>query len=187
MDRLPVASDNPMPYMLYKRHLNSKQWKAYRAEVLARDHDQCAVCGKCEDLRVCHRTFERVGQEALDDCATFCWGCADALRAQRQRGVDDLHHQPQRRQRRRTTISILAGLCVCCVLLCFRSLRGPTTCRDGWHSPSIGIRGVCSHHGGVDGSKGTLIFFGSLAAGFTVGRTLKKRQSFAEPGADRCS
>jgi len=135
VDRLPVASDNPMPYMLYKRHLNSKQWKAYRAEVLARDHDQCAVCGKCEDLRVCHRTFERVGQEALDDCATFCWGCADALRAQRQRGVDDLHHQPQRRQRRRTTISILAGLCVFVVCFCVSD-----RCAGQQHAVMGGIR-----------------------------------------------
>ncbi|MGW3769928.1 hypothetical protein [Actinomadura verrucosospora] len=26
----------------------------------------------------------------------------------------------------------------------------PTRCRDGWRSPSIGRRGACSHHGGVD-------------------------------------
>jgi hypothetical protein len=25
-----------------------------------------------------------------------------------------------------------------------------STCRDGWHSPSIGRPGACSHHGGVD-------------------------------------
>jgi hypothetical protein len=25
----------------------------------------------------------------------------------------------------------------------------PATCRDGWGSPSIGLRGACSHHGGV--------------------------------------
>ncbi|RSV14652.1 hypothetical protein CA235_11275 [Sphingomonas sp. ABOLF] len=29
---------------------------------------------------------------------------------------------------------------------------GPTTCRDGWASSSIGSRGACSHHGGVDRS-----------------------------------
>lgn len=31
---------------------------------------------------------------------------------------------------------------------------GPTTCADGWASPSIGRQGACSHHGGVDGSAG---------------------------------
>lgn len=34
---------------------------------------------------------------------------------------------------------------------------GPTRCRDGWHSLSIGERGACSHHGGVDRSRGSLI------------------------------
>jgi hypothetical protein len=27
-----------------------------------------------------------------------------------------------------------------------------TKCRDGWHSPSIGAQGACSHHDGVDRS-----------------------------------
>lgn len=29
-------------------------------------------------------------------------------------------------------------------------LMGPATCRSGYESPSIGIQGACSHHGGVD-------------------------------------
>ena len=28
-------------------------------------------------------------------------------------------------------------------------IAGPSTCRDGWQSSSIGTRGACSHHGGV--------------------------------------
>jgi len=27
--------------------------------------------------------------------------------------------------------------------------RSPPTCMDGWRSPSIGVTGACSHHGGV--------------------------------------
>ncbi len=34
---------------------------------------------------------------------------------------------------------------------------GPTTCRDGWHSPSIGRRGACSHHGGVGLNVGAVL------------------------------
>lgn len=30
------------------------------------------------------------------------------------------------------------------------SAQGPTVCRDGWPSSSIGIQGACSSHGGVD-------------------------------------
>jgi len=61
-------------------------------------------------------------------------------------------------------------------------LLGPTTCRDGWHSPSIGHRGACSWHGGVDHSRDILIFLylaGGAFAGFTfheskIGRSLDK-------------
>lgn len=34
---------------------------------------------------------------------------------------------------------------------------GPTTCRDGWHSPSIGRRGACSHYGGVGLNVGAVL------------------------------
>ena len=53
-------------------------------------------------------------------------------------------------------------------------VAGPVTCRDGWGSPSIGRRGACSHHGGVDRWKESLAFFVSLAvagiAGFKVNK-----------------
>jgi hypothetical protein len=45
-------------------------------------------------------------------------------------------------------------------------LLGPTTCRDGWESPSIGQRGACSHHGGVDRSGDFLVWVaGALGVG----------------------
>lgn len=31
-------------------------------------------------------------------------------------------------------------------------ITGPSVCNDGWRSGSIGIKGACSHHGGVSGS-----------------------------------
>jgi hypothetical protein len=36
------------------------------------------------------------------------------------------------------------------------AIAGAVTCRDGWASGSIGSRSACSHHGGVDRSKGGL-------------------------------
>src|SRR5689334_5394694 len=47
-------------------------------------------------------------------------------------------------------------------------LLGPTTCRDGWASQSIGTRGACSHHGGVDHS-GDFLFWIAAAAGGGAG------------------
>jgi nitrate reductase cytochrome c-type subunit len=46
-------------------------------------------------------------------------------------------------------------------------LSGPTTCADGWRSPSIGTRGACSYHGGV--ARGiSLWVLVSLAIGFAA-------------------
>lgn len=51
-----------------------------------------------------------------------------------------------------------------------------TTCRDGWHSPSIGRAGACSHHGGVDRSWGlrTWLLILGLPAGWWVGAQIPK-------------
>jgi len=41
----------------------------------------------------------------------------------------------------------------------------PTTCNDGWHSPSIGRQGACSWHGGVNNTPQSLGFFASVLLG----------------------
>ena len=59
----------------------------------------------------------------------------------------------------------------------------PTTCRDGWHSPSIGLRGACSWHGGVyDHGKGAIALLLSAAAAAAVGFW---RYSIEEAEADK--
>jgi hypothetical protein len=53
---------------------------------------------------------------------------------------------------------------------------GPETCRDGWHSPSIGLSGACSHHGGV-ASRGPLyilLFAAAVGVGFWTYSQLEK-------------
>ena len=59
-------------------------------------------------------------------------------------------------------------------------LRGPATCRDGWHSSSIGRQGACSHHGGVvpHGSWTTLI---SLILGGAAGAGVHRLQQPRSP------
>ena len=52
-------------------------------------------------------------------------------------------------------------------------LLGPTTCRDGWPSQSIGERGACSHHGGVDHS-GDFLFWVAAAVGGGAGFAFHK-------------
>src|SRR5260370_22332807 len=47
-------------------------------------------------------------------------------------------------------------------------LFGPTTCNDGWHSPSIGKQGACSWHGGVNNTPQFLSFLASVFVGLVV-------------------
>jgi hypothetical protein len=47
-------------------------------------------------------------------------------------------------------------------------------CESGWKSPSIGKRGACSHHGGVDHTLPNLAFFISVSA--AIGTTIVSRK-----------
>jgi hypothetical protein len=73
---------------------------------------------------------------------------------------------------KKETATVVISCAVTLVLiLAFESMYPdkPATCADGWQSPSIGLQGACSHHGGVkyygDQTPWYLIAL-SLAAGF---------------------
>ncbi len=52
----------------------------------------------------------------------------------------------------------------------------PTTCRDGWHSSSIGRRGACSWHGGVGTNWSALLLtLISAAAAFALWNFIKNK------------
>ena len=57
-----------------------------------------------------------------------------------------------------TIIAFFVGLIGCSALL------GPAKCNDGWASPSIGLRGACSWHGGVTHTGGLPLFAGLFLA-----------------------
>lgn len=57
-------------------------------------------------------------------------------------------------------------------------LFGYTSCRDGWDSPSIGNRGACSHHGGVDSNGGVLFMLSAVATLVLWGRIDAKYRVF---------
>ncbi|MET4514323.1 hypothetical protein [Bradyrhizobium sp. I1.7.5] len=54
-------------------------------------------------------------------------------------------------------------------LIAVKMLSGPATCADGWPSFSIGAKGACSHHGGVN-HEGSLWFLISAVVGFAAWR-----------------
>ena len=69
-----------------------------------------------------------------------------------------------------------------------RQLLPETTCRDGWHSASIGLRGACSHHGGVSGVWGGLSVAACLVLAFFSGQwrvRVRRAKRAAERAADR--
>lgn len=72
---------------------------------------------------------------------------------------------------------VAVGVAVFVLLRALASpLIGPTVCRDGWQSHSIGARGACSHHGGVGTNWGALLAtILSGAAGIWTGRAIHKR------------
>ena len=51
----------------------------------------------------------------------------------------------------------------------FKSMLPPPICTDGWHSPSIGRSGACSHHGGVHRPYAWIALLGSITGGIAVG------------------
>ncbi len=61
-----------MPYLDY---LQTPEWAAKRQQILDRDGHRCRVCNSTEQLNVHHRTYERRGDEDLDDLTTLCQPC----------------------------------------------------------------------------------------------------------------
>lgn len=60
-------------------------------------------------------------------------------------------------------IIIFSGIFVCSASLFFgHQLIGPTLCNDGWKSPSLGIQGACSYHGGVNSLPELIIILASF-------------------------
>ena len=63
----------------YKRYLASREWAILRESVRARAGGRCERCwiGQHEDTH--HLTYERIGQESLDDLLAVCAPCHDYL------------------------------------------------------------------------------------------------------------
>jgi hypothetical protein len=75
-------------------------------------------------------------------------------------------------------IGILVGILLRVLL---HPLVPATRCRDGWESHSIGIRGACSHHGGVGTNWGALlIMLVCVSAGIAAGRFIISRRRARE-------
>lgn len=63
----------------YTAYISSGKWAAKRQQVLARDSNRCQTCLSQDDLEVHHKTYERLGDEALEDLITLCHECHEAI------------------------------------------------------------------------------------------------------------
>lgn len=77
---------------------------------------------------------------------------------------------------RNVVLGIVAGLVMFNLL---GQLRPAAKCRDGWASPSIGLRGACSHHGGVKRHEWFALFL-LLVSGGAGFYTANKLQAWSD-------
>lgn len=59
----------------YAEYLASDAWQDLRLEALRRDGHACRICNSSKRLDVHHRTYERFGNELLEDLTTLCRKC----------------------------------------------------------------------------------------------------------------
>lgn len=67
-----IAQLRSMPYAEY---LQTAEWKEKRDFVLGFACHRCQVCNSPKNLHVHHRTYERRGDEDLDDLIALCKTC----------------------------------------------------------------------------------------------------------------
>lgn len=68
----PLDKLQPDQYEFYDQYLKSADWQRKKLDVKARDSDKCRACGATENLEVHHLTYERLGNERLEDLVLLC-------------------------------------------------------------------------------------------------------------------
>jgi len=57
------------------RYLRSSKWTVLRTSVLIRDNSTCQSCGSKNNLHIHHITYEKLGDERMEDLVTLCSIC----------------------------------------------------------------------------------------------------------------
>jgi 5-methylcytosine-specific restriction endonuclease McrA len=98
--------------LAYRSYIQSEEWKQKRAEKL-RANPSCEMCDGFKHRQVHHLTYERLGNELLDDLVTLCRRChaiehsdiSDTRKAKIWRYIAARQKKSVRRRRRRRNLS----------------------------------------------------------------------------------
>lgn len=61
----------------YDLYMHSEAWDRKRAMAIRRAGNRCQICNSSHNLSVHHRTYIRLGKEALADLTVLCQKCHD--------------------------------------------------------------------------------------------------------------
>lgn len=59
----------------YVKYIKSKRWKSKKRQAFEHFGNRYSICGKDYDLQVHHLTYERLGNEPMDDLMILCQDC----------------------------------------------------------------------------------------------------------------
>ncbi len=83
-DEIPDVS-----HLTYEEYLSSVEWRDRRSILLDRFSHKCQICGSSAKLQIHHRTYERVGNERIEDLTVLCDACHGLYHA--HRGIPQAH------------------------------------------------------------------------------------------------
>lgn len=84
--------------MPYEQYLQTPEWRAKRDQALERDDYHCRACNGDEKLHVHHRTYERRGNEDLNDLTTLCEECHGRFHCKTNQAEPRIEQRYQRRE-----------------------------------------------------------------------------------------
>ena len=79
----------------YRQYIRSDEWEKKREERLKKDGYKCQECGTAKNLEVHHITYERLGNEDINDLITLCKECHENIHR-----IDIYRKQPHKPRRR---------------------------------------------------------------------------------------
>lgn len=59
----------------YSEYLKTKHWNNIKQQMYKKYRYHCCVCGWSHGIQIHHKTYERVGNESLDDLIYICKAC----------------------------------------------------------------------------------------------------------------